>query len=140
MENIYRPQTKFAKVMFSQVSVCTQGGSQSLSGGVSIPGVSVPWGLCPGGSLGGSLGGSVSKGGLCPGEPLSKGSLSRESMCGGVSCHRDPPYDNERALRILLEYILVINCFTYNKLPTCALLEISSTEQMCDFIRVITVH
>ena len=37
------PQTKFAKAMFSQVSVCPQGGgSQSLSGG-----------LCPGGSLSG---------------------------------------------------------------------------------------
>ena len=36
----YRPQTKFAKAMFSQVSVCPQGG------------------LCPGGSL---------SGGLCPG-------------------------------------------------------------------------
>ena len=35
----YRPQTKFAKVMFSQVSVCPQGVSASGPGrGVSTPG------------------------------------------------------------------------------------------------------
>ena len=32
--NIYRPQTKFAKVMFSQVSVCPQGGSAPLHAGI----------------------------------------------------------------------------------------------------------
>ena len=75
------------------------------------------WGLCPGGPLskmGGSLswggglclGGSLSKmGGLCPGEEVSVrgGSLSRE----GVSVKRDPPYSYVRAVRILLECILV---------------------------------
>ena len=70
--------TKFAKLMFSQVFVCPQGGG-SLSKGDLCPGEGDlcpgEWGLCPGegGSLskGGSLsrgGGSLSKGGLCPGE------------------------------------------------------------------------
>ena len=67
-EYFYRPQTKFAKVMFLQVSVCPQGGSVSTGG------------LCPDGSL---FRGSLSKGfsvqeGLCPGE-----SLSREGLCPG---------------------------------------------------------
>ena len=31
VENIYRPQTKFAKVMFSQVSVCQPGGGVSAT-------------------------------------------------------------------------------------------------------------
>ena len=53
----YRPQTKFAKVMFSQVPVCPLGGD-----------------LCPGG---------VDRGGLCPNE----GSLSKGEALfrGGVS-------------------------------------------------------
>ena len=49
----YRPQTKFAKAMFSQVSVCTRGGGVSVSvRGVSVSvlgGVSVRGGLCLGG-------------------------------------------------------------------------------------------
>ena len=97
---IYRPQTKFAKVMFSPVFICPQWG-----------------GLCPGeGSLskGGSLsrGVSVQRGGSVQG----RGSLS---LPGGVSvrgggsvrrgvCIREiPPYGNELAVRILLECILV---------------------------------
>ena len=59
----YRPQTKFAKVMLSQVSVCPQGGSVSrvgisvqgeggsVSGGSVTRGVSVQGGLCSGGGL-----------------------------------------------------------------------------------------
>ena len=88
----YRPQMKFAKVMFSQVFVCRQGRGSlsgegvsvqrslsggSLSRGVSVRGVSVQGvlclgGLCPGGSLSGGLcpGGSLSWG-LCPGRGLS---------------------------------------------------------------------
>ena len=46
----YRPQTKFAKVMFSQVFVCPRGGSglcpEDLHPGV---GVSFQDSLCPGG-------------------------------------------------------------------------------------------
>ena len=77
------PANEVAKVMFSQVSVCPQGGS--LSRGVSVRGeVSVQGGLC--------------FRGVCPG-----GSLS-----GGL-CHRDPPphYSNVRVVRILWECILV---------------------------------
>ena len=61
----YRPQTKFAKVMFSHLSV-----SHSVHRGVSVQ----------------------------MGRSLSRGSLS----------WRLPPYGNERAVRILLECILVL--------------------------------
>ena len=61
-KDFHRPQTKFAKVMFSQVFVFPQGGL----------------GLCPGESL---SGGSLS-GGLCPGEVSVR----------GVSVQEDPPY------------------------------------------------
>ena len=59
--NIYRPQTKFAKVMFSQVLavhgvLCLgrlhPGGAPSRgspSRRVSVHGGLCPWGLCPGG-------------------------------------------------------------------------------------------
>ena len=75
--NNYRPQTKFAKVMFSQVFVCPQGG------------------LCPVGSL------SV-------GPPPSGVSVEGVSVGGSLS-RRPPPYGYVRAVRILLECILVIN-------------------------------
>ena len=70
---ITAPKTKFAKVMFSQVSVCPQGG---LS-------------LCPGG-------GSLSWGVSVQGGSLSGASLSRESVSSGVFvqgglCHGDAP-------------------------------------------------
>ena len=58
--DFYRSQTKLAKLMFSQVFVCPQGGS--LSRGVSVQG-----GLCPGGVS--VHGGSVSMRGLCQGDP-----------------------------------------------------------------------
>ena len=63
--------------------------------GGSLSGGSLSKGLCPGGSL---SGGSLS-GGLCPGRV----SLSRGSLLGR------PPYGNERAVRILLECILIQN-------------------------------
>ena len=82
----------------------------SLSRGVSVwRGVSVQGGLCLGGLSRGISGGeeglcpgglSPGEGGLCPGVSV-WGSLSR-----GVSV-RETPYGNERALRILLECILV---------------------------------
>ena len=63
-----------------------------------------------------SVQGSLSKGGLClgslclgclwPGGSLSGGSLSRGSLSGGL-CQGDPPYGNVRAVRMLLECILV---------------------------------
>ena len=104
--------------MFSQVSVCPQGGSRSLSRGVSVQGGLRPGGLCKGVSVqGGSLSRegclclgrwvSVQGGGFCPGRSLSRGSLSRGSLSSGELCHRDRPYGNERAIRIQLECILV---------------------------------
>ena len=75
----YRPQTKFAKVMFSQVFVCPQGGSLSRRGSLSRGRV--------------CLGGSLSEGSLCQGRFSVGGSvrgvsLSRRSLSGR------PPYDN----------------------------------------------
>ena len=98
-------------------------------------GVSVQWGLCPGGVFvqGGSLSRTVSVQGLYPGGSLSRGSLcsggfyvwgqkwrslsrrflsSRVSVQQGVFVRETPwtetsPYGTERAIRILLECILV---------------------------------
>ena len=74
--------------MFLHVSVIlfTGGVWVSVLGGVSILGGLCPGGLCPGGSL---------SWGLC--------------LEGGGLCHGDPPYSNERAVRIVLECILVKN-------------------------------
>ena len=77
---LYRPQTKFAKVMFSQVFVCPQGGVS-----VSVRGCLHPGGLCPGG-------------GLCPWGSLSRGVSVQEGLClvgslsrvGGVSVRETP--------------------------------------------------
>ena len=66
-KSYYRPQTKFAKVMFSQLFACPRGVSVSVLG----------WGLCPGVS-------SV-QGGLYPGEVSFGGSLSRWVFVQGVS-------------------------------------------------------
>ena len=67
-----------------------QGGSWSLSKGVLCVGVSVQRGLCQG------------RWGLCPGCP--------GGLCLGGLCLGDPlpPYGNQWALRILLEFILVL--------------------------------
>ena len=85
--NYYRPEQSCGKVMFLHLCVILFTGF--VEGG----------GFCPGGSLSGrgSLSGGFSvqgvsvQGGLCPG-----GSLSGR-----------PPYGNMRAVRILLECILV---------------------------------
>ena len=100
-------------------------------GGVCLEGSLNRWVLCTGGwylSRGGSLsrrvsvqGGLCTEGGLCPGESLyrgrslSRGSLSRGGLCtgglwslSGGSLSGRPPYGNVRALRILLECILVL--------------------------------
>ena len=108
----YRPQTKFAKVMFSQVSVCPQGslslcpGGSPSQGDLHPGGVSVRGGLCPGGlCLGGSLSSRVYvHEGLCPG---GEGSLSRGSLSW-----KPLRYCKERSVRILLECILVRCYFT----------------------------
>ena len=83
----YGQPTKFAKVTFSQVSACPQGG------GVRV-------GLCPGGSVSKGVcvqGFSVQEV-LCPGASLSRGSLSGGSLPRGLwkgnPPDRDPPYGN----------------------------------------------
>ena len=68
--NSYLPQMKFVTVMFSQVSVCPQGGSRSLFRGFP------PWGVSVQRR-------SLSRGGLCPEGSLSRGSLSRGCLSGG---------------------------------------------------------
>ena len=47
--HFYRPQTKFAKVMFSQVSVCSWGGGVSapLHAGIHPPGLTPNWADTP---------------------------------------------------------------------------------------------
>ena len=78
LTHFYRPQTKFEKVVFSQVSVCPWGGLGLCPGGSPSRGVvSVQWGLHPGGSpsrevsvqgvsaQGVSVQGAFVQGGLC---------------------------------------------------------------------------
>ena len=79
----YRPQTKFAKVMFSQVSDCPRGGDlcpgRSLSGSASFQGVSVQGSLCPGC--------------LCPGGSMSREFFVQGGLCSeGVSVRETPLY------------------------------------------------
>ena len=90
---------------------------------LSVQGEGGLGGLCPGGSLykGGFCLGSF-LGGLCPGGSLSRqgvsvqgdldqagGSLPRGgSLSRRVSVRETPKYGNERAVRILLECILVV--------------------------------
>ena len=101
--------------MFSQVFVCPQGGgSQSLSWGVCVKG-----GFCLAGSLSGKGGSLSGEGGSLSGRVSVWGSLSRgisvqEGSVWGGSLPReippdgDLPYGKERAIRILLECILVL--------------------------------
>ena len=103
----YRPQTKFAKVMFLQVSVCPHGGVRGrgvcMVGGACMVGVCMLgghawWGVC---MAGGMHGGGVHCRGAC------------------VACMPPPPRTdttatvNDRAVRILLECILVTLSFYY---------------------------
>ena len=87
-KSYYRPQTKFAKVMFSQLFACPRGVSVSVLGGDSVRG-------CPL-SRGVSIQGRSLLGGLCPGGSLSRGSLSRRvcvqgGLCQGDSLDSNPP-------------------------------------------------
>ena len=67
---LYRPQTKFAKVMFSQAFYLSTGGEVSVQGGgSSVQGE---------GSLSGGRG-SLSKGGFCPGGVSVQGGLCTET-------------------------------------------------------------
>ena len=104
------------------------GGEVSVSGFMFLPGSLCPGGFCPGGSLsGGSLSrGFLCQGYLCPGGNLSRGSLSKwVSVQETRPPRQKPPYSKERAVRILLECILVfVNFhreFCYNVFP-CQLL------------------
>ena len=79
----FRPQTKFAKVMFSQMFVCPfvclKGG-----GGCFCAGGLCAGGLCSGGSLSREI--SV-YGGLCPGDLCPGGLCPWGSLSMGVSVH-----------------------------------------------------
>ena len=88
-------------------------------------------GLCPGWGVCVQVGGSVSRlGGLCPwgfsvqGVSFQTGSLSKvgagggASVCqGGILCQGDPLCCNMRAVRILLECILVLMLCSYYPTP-----------------------
>ena len=96
------------------LSLCLGG---SLSWGWSLSRRVSVWGsLCPVGSLSGGVSvqgwrvsvQGVSVQGLCPGESLSRGSLFGGCLSRGVSFMEIPLYGNERAIRILLECILVL--------------------------------
>ena len=93
----YRPQRSFYTCLW----FCSQGGvsvpactTGHMTRGVSVQGVSVLGALCPGG---------VCPGGLCPGGGLCSGGLCP----GGSLLGSPPPRRNERAVRILLECIIV---------------------------------
>ena len=128
-QNYYRPQTKFAKVMFLQVSVCPRGGSMRgcsegacvVAGGACVvaPG-GCAW-LLQGGMHGCSRGACMVALGACMVAPgggmcgcsggacmVAPGGVHR---CSGEGCAWDMTrYGdtvNERAVRILLECILV---------------------------------
>ena len=98
-ESYYRPQTKFAKVMFLHVSVRPQGGSgprgSLVPGGVWSQGGSGPT------SGGSGPGGFWSHGGAC----------SRGSGPGGGCGDPPPGHLLLRAVHILLECILVPKYF-----------------------------
>ena len=57
MPSCYRPQTKFAKVVFLHVSVCPQGGMHGrgacMAGIVCVVGVCMAWGACIAGGMNG---------------------------------------------------------------------------------------
>ena len=86
---------------------------EDLCPGGLCPGGLCPGGLRPGGSL--SKGGSLSRGFSVQGVSV-QGASAREGLCpGGYMLGRTPgqrsPYSNKRAVRILLECILVFNKF-----------------------------
>ena len=87
----YRPQTKFAKVMFLQVSVCPRGGMHGCRGACMVKGACVA-----------KEGAYVAKG-AC----MVKGACVVKGGGGMRGIQQDKI--NERAGRILLECILVLN-------------------------------
>ena len=108
MPSCYRPQTKFAKVMFLQMSVCPWGGNRR--GGVHGGGACMVGGCA---WQGGMCGGGHAWWGACmAGGMHGRGHAWWGGMCGGGvgwrawQILRDTV--NERAVRILLECLLVI--------------------------------
>ena len=115
------------------MSLCSQLGSRgSLSRGVSVQGSFCPGGLCQGGGTEVSVSACITghmtrgvsvQGAVCPGGGVSVqwffvkgglclGGLCPEGLCPGASLSGRPPtYSNERAVRILLECILVCSGF-----------------------------
>ena len=94
------------------VPACATG---HITRGVSVQRGSLSWGVSVwGGSLSGRfLLGDLSRGVSvhCPRGSLSMGSLSR-GLCLRGLCQGDPPYGNQRAVGILLEWIIVKIMFT----------------------------
>ena len=100
--NIHHPQTKFAKVLFSQVSVCLRGEGGLCPGGICPEGVSVqgvslsreslsrgclcPGSLCPRVSVWGVSVQGVSVQGVSVWGSLFRGSLSRVGLCQRRLC------------------------------------------------------
>ena len=110
--NWYRPQTKLRQGnVFTPVcdSVHRVGGG-TMSRGVSVRGCLCPEGLCPAGSLSWEV--SLSRGVSVLGVSFQRESLSWGCLCPGRPLSRRPPsplppYGYVRAIRILLECILV---------------------------------
>ena len=116
--------------------LCLQGvfvGGGFLSRGFLSKGSLSRGGLCPGGGicLGGSFpGGSLSRGRLCLGGVSVEGCLCPEDgwvggiLCLGGLCQETSPYGKERAVRILLECILV-------RILTCYIITPVNLHQTC---------
>ena len=104
---IYRPQTKFAKVMFLHLTVSHFVHMRGLHPRGLHPGCLHPGKVCIKGGRGSALGG-----GIC----IQRGLHPRGVCIQGFGQTFRPPrilWDtvNERAVRILLECILVWSCF-----------------------------
>ena len=113
----YRLQRSWGKVIFLHLSMIHHRSHDQ--GGLCPAGVSVQGVLCWGRSLfrGDLCQGEVSvqrglclgEGGLCPGGVSVQGIYVQGGLCPG----RPPPYDNERAVRTLLECFLVLQRFRH---------------------------
>ena len=91
----YRPQTKFAKVMFLQVSVCPQGGGVHGMGDMHSRGHAWWGSVCSRGCACWGEGG-VCAGGMCDGGTSVAGGCAWQGcVCGvGHVCHACPLADN----------------------------------------------
>ena len=97
----YRPQTKFAKVMFLQVSVCTQGGHAwqgrgvCVGGGMHGRGACVEGGMCGGGGHAWQ-GACMARGGSCMAGGMHGGGGMRGRACMPPPQLPPPPADTMR--------------------------------------------